>query len=216
MTGSAAASHFAIGAVTSTAARRALLRSLVASVLGIPDETVMVAHEPGGPQRILVPSGAGLHLSSASRDGLAAVAIAARPIGIDVERADPLAEVPWNVLHPAETAALRDLPKADRAEAFARLWSCKEAYLKAVGIGLHRDTRTVPVRMTDAHLAQVQDGSTFLDAVTRWHDHAGSRYAISTVTLPPSPAPEPRTETTDREGWSVADMSHAVRVGDVP
>jgi phosphopantetheinyl transferase len=188
----------AIGPVSSVADRRALLRSLVARLLSVSDDAVVVAHVEGHSPQLVQPSGVRLYLSSASRDGLAAVAVAILPVGVDVERVDRDGDLPWNVLHPAEAAALRDLPEPERADLFARLWSCKEAYLKALGVGLHRESRSFAVRTDDGRAAKIDDGSGSVESVTRWHAHAGSRYAVSTVILPAQPGLEPRVKTTDR------------------
>lgn len=70
--------------------------------------------------------------------GLVACAIAeGRDVGVDVE---PLAEVPRDLIDricaPAEAAALRALPPAAQPERFFTLWTLKEAYVKARGLGL--------------------------------------------------------------------------------
>lgn len=79
----------------------------------------------------------GLHFSLSHTGPLAAVAVAAAPVGVDVE-ALPRPETVDGVaavLHPAEQAEVA----AGGAAAFARLWTRKEAYLKGLGIGLARD-----------------------------------------------------------------------------
>ncbi|KAA9132920.1 4'-phosphopantetheinyl transferase family protein [Microbacterium caowuchunii] len=52
----------------------------------------------------------------------------------------------------AETAALRAVPAPDRADAAASLWTAKEAFVKALGEGLRRDVRTVPVGLSAVDL----------------------------------------------------------------
>nr|WP_276607400.1 4'-phosphopantetheinyl transferase superfamily protein [Kocuria sediminis] len=69
------------------------------------------------------------------------VATAEREVGVDVEHVqDPAAaEQVLSLLHPAEIAALRALPAADRPAAVTTVWARKEALLKALGSGLFRD-----------------------------------------------------------------------------
>lgn len=167
--------------------RRALLRGLAARVLACDPADIEVAHEPGRAPRLVRPAGSGLHLSSTSRDDLAAVAVATDPIGIDVERVEPDREIPWNVLHPDEIAALRARPKGDRARDFARLWTCKEAYLKALGTGLAREPGSVAVRFHDDATAHVRDAEIgrAATAVTSRHACAGRTYSVSLVILAP-------------------------------
>jgi 4'-phosphopantetheinyl transferase len=62
-----------------------------------------------------------------------------REVGIDVERIDPnfrVDQLPEYFLSVAEVAALRALPANLQTEAFFRCWTRKEAYVKAVGLGL--------------------------------------------------------------------------------
>ncbi len=73
--------------------------------------------------------------------GLVLVATAEREVGVDVEHVqDPVAaEQVLTMLHPAEIAALRALPAADRPAAVTTVWARKESLLKALGSGLFRD-----------------------------------------------------------------------------
>jgi 4'-phosphopantetheinyl transferase len=77
--------------------------------------------------------------------GLIVVARGSR-VGIDVEPVAPWTEETaaegW--LSPAEVAALRALPPAERAEAATRCWTQKEAVLKALGSGLSLPPAGVP------------------------------------------------------------------------
>ncbi len=72
--------------------------------------------------------------------GCVAVAVALdRDVGVDVERIAPDRadeEVARQLFAAAEFAALCDEPKAGRAEAFFDVWTLKEAYIKAVGLGV--------------------------------------------------------------------------------
>ena len=95
-----------IAETTSAEARRSLLRQTVAKTLRLPPESVTIEHGSGRAPRITEPIGTSLHLSSASRCGLAALAVAAAPIGVDIERVEPDGAVPEQVLHPLEAALL--------------------------------------------------------------------------------------------------------------
>jgi 4'-phosphopantetheinyl transferase len=81
----------------------------------------------------------GLHFNLAHTRGLAVMAVARAPlVGVDVEalagRA-PLSVAP-RYFSPREVAALQALPEQDQPRQFLRLWTLKEAYLKAMGEGL--------------------------------------------------------------------------------
>ncbi len=61
------------------------------------------------------------------------------PLGVDVEDTGPSAEylcLARRFFHPAETALLEALAPDQLPLAFYRLWTLKEAYLKALGTGL--------------------------------------------------------------------------------
>jgi 4'-phosphopantetheinyl transferase len=62
-----------------------------------------------------------------------------RPVGIDVEAVRPhqnFDALGRRFLHPGEWEAIAALPDSQRSQAFAAIWTCKEAYLKARGEGL--------------------------------------------------------------------------------
>jgi 4'-phosphopantetheinyl transferase len=124
--------------------RRALTRRVVAARLGVAPDAVEIGHDPRGAPRILAPH-CGLYLSVSGRDGFCALAIAGTPVGVDIE---PLAQdlkPPWTLLHPREAALLRSLDPDARGGAFLRLWTAKEAYLKAWGEGFSREPSHVAI-----------------------------------------------------------------------
>jgi len=64
------------------------------------------------------------------------------PIGLDIERVDPAIDpldMAARILTLAETDALQALSPGERSARFFRLWTLKEAYLKARGLGLAGD-----------------------------------------------------------------------------
>lgn len=92
-------------------------------------EIVWPAHGPGRVIRFNV----------ANTHGLVACAVTiGRELGIDVEpwRADAPTDVVDSHFAPVERAALWALPTGDHARRFIELWTLKEAYIKARGLGL--------------------------------------------------------------------------------
>lgn len=64
-------------------------------------------------------------------------AVSSSPIGCDIEqprRYDPA--LARRFFHPDESALLFSLPEAEQPAAFFRLWTCKESFMKAIGLGL--------------------------------------------------------------------------------
>jgi 4'-phosphopantetheinyl transferase len=80
-----------------------------------------------------------LHFNVTHTDGLALIATATTPIGIDVERVRPMADADGLVrrfFSPAEWEAFAALPAELRPAAFFRGWTCKEAVIKAAGLSV--------------------------------------------------------------------------------
>ena len=79
------------------------------------------------------------HFNIAHTEGLVVMAVArVTAVGVDAERADsrPRLEIARQYFSPVEAAALEALPAADQPGRFQRLWTLKEAYLKATGEGI--------------------------------------------------------------------------------
>lgn len=81
-----------------------------------------------------------LHFNLAHSAELLLLAVSTQaPVGVDLERVRPL---PWlaaasaHALTQRERATWEHLPPAERISAFFTAWTCKEAFLKAVGVGL--------------------------------------------------------------------------------
>jgi 4'-phosphopantetheinyl transferase len=81
----------------------------------------------------------GLHISLSHTRGLAACAVGRpHPLGIDAEawREPAPIELAERYFAPAEARLVADRTPEERPSAFYRLWTLKEAYLKATGEGL--------------------------------------------------------------------------------
>ncbi len=125
-------------------ARRGVARRLAAARLGVDPAEVVIGHAGSGAPRILAPE-AGLRISMSGRDDFCAVALAEAPVGVDMEPLVPPAEPAWAVLHADERRALAGLEEGARHVAFLRIWTAKEAYLKALGEGLARELGGIEV-----------------------------------------------------------------------
>ncbi|MDO9407844.1 4'-phosphopantetheinyl transferase superfamily protein [Patulibacter sp.] len=118
------------------------LRRIVAAHLGAALGEVVLGAAPcpscGGPHgRPLLPQAPGLHVSLSHAARLAAVALAADEVGVDVEPCDrPDADLQGltSQLHPDERRLVA--ASGDRRAALLRCWVRKEAAMKARGLGL--------------------------------------------------------------------------------
>jgi 4'-phosphopantetheinyl transferase len=76
---------------------------------------------------------------SHARDHVLIAVARGQPLGVDIERIDRNVDIEGlsrRFFAASEADALDALPETLRAEAFVRLWTCKEAVLKALGEGL--------------------------------------------------------------------------------
>ncbi len=80
------------------------------------------------------------YFSLSHTGGLVLIAVAGRPVGVDVEGLPTphKATAVGEVLHPAERRAIHSAQPALRPAVFARFWARKEAYLKGLGTGVGR------------------------------------------------------------------------------
>ena len=123
-------------------AARSLLRRTLADVRGVVDDpngaALRIGYGPAGkPFLVDDPQ---LHFNVSHSDDLAVLAVTrVGDVGIDVERqraTDDRGDVARLVFDEAERAALLACPAAERDSVFYRLWTRKEAVLKAMGTGI--------------------------------------------------------------------------------
>ena len=148
-----AARFIAPGGRLAFIAAHALTRAALAAVAGAPAAAFgFVAGAHGKPQALLDGCPAAVSFSLAHTDGLVGVAVAAVPflqLGFDLEplaRPAPM-QVARRCFTAAECAWLEGLPEPRRGEGFFRLWTLKEAFIKATGAGLSQDLRSFGFRV---------------------------------------------------------------------
>lgn len=156
------------------------MRRILARELGVrPDEIVYGAGTAGKPF-IASPAGSGVEYSFSDSGDLALLAVGrGGALGVDVEAyrsISDLAGVAERFFAPEERAALFALPESERRTGFYRLWTRKEAYIKAIGTGLGHalDRFVVTIGVGDVRLVR-EDG----DA------SAAERWSLHTVAVPP-------------------------------
>jgi 4'-phosphopantetheinyl transferase len=142
----------------------AVTRLVLARLCGEPagairlDRTCPDCGEPHGKVAVV---GHPVQMSLSHSGDLIGVAFANRPVGIDVEQVNrrlDVAQLAPSVLTPAESELLLGLPIADRAEAFIRYWTRKEALVKLAGTGLRSPLRGIEVSAPWAPAALVDGG----------------------------------------------------------
>ncbi len=128
----------------------------------------------------------GLRFNLSNSPGLVVCLIASGvEVGVDVEpcaRAGKIAELAPEVLSPLELAqldALREDEKLDRA---LRLWTLRESYMKARGMGLSLPMKRFSFLFGGAEGIRLELDPDLNDQPERWRfcslDHAGHRIAL--------------------------------------
>lgn len=108
-----------------------------------------IGERPGGKPYCTLPGAPEFNLSHTSDgDGLAygILARATKPVGVDVEIVRPVADLTGMaalVLSESERRCLDSLPTMQQSRHFLRLWTLKEAILKAAGTGFAGDPRSI-------------------------------------------------------------------------
>jgi 4'-phosphopantetheinyl transferase len=135
---------------------RAPFRALVAGYLDVVPSAVVFRDAPGGRPYIAQPHGdLALNWSHSGKHAVLALGRCLPILGVDVEsprprtRALALAD---RFFHPLERDDLAALPPAQREAAFLKLWTAKEAVLKALGEGLRFGLDRVVFRLRDDRL----------------------------------------------------------------
>jgi 4'-phosphopantetheinyl transferase len=134
------------------------LRAVLARYLGISPGEVVITAGPHGKPAIAGKLG----FSLAHCQSYAAVAVAGTPfVGVDVEEDRPEIDamgIAQRFFARPEWELLSGLPDAEVMPCFRRLWTCKEAFVKAIGLGLNYPFDRFVVEWTDrtARLAHVE------------------------------------------------------------
>ncbi len=178
---------FWLGEIAGGALRRhdALLHFCTEKIAVAPERLTLARDAFSAPVLLLDGEESAWRISSASRGDIALFGLARDKIGVDIELPSS-AEPAWNVLHEKEKAALRELPAELRAPEFLRLWTAKEAYLKALGLGLRREPSEICI-FAQANTFRVLDREreVALREARLWRETTGQRQSLcACVVLP--------------------------------
>ncbi len=159
--------------------RRGVLRVLLGQYLNIaPGDVSLLTQEHGKP--VLAQGDFAFNLSHS--DELAVFALARHKIGVDVERVRPIVRFLRiaQAFTDREQEFIASQLEAEQLRAFFACWTCKEACLKALGVGLGMSLQsfdvteallasqaTIPMRLTDGTRRDLR-----LIVVTGWPDYA--------------------------------------------
>jgi 4'-phosphopantetheinyl transferase len=168
------------------AGRRRTLSAFFATHLKVERERLSLTHDEWGAPFLLLDGGPSSWLISlSSRENIALFGLSREKIGVDVEVLAAMAPA-WNVLHESEQAALAELPEERQSEDFLHLWTAKEAYLKALGVGLRREPSEICIRPRADGFHVLDGGRDIPTSETRlWRENVAGRACVcACVTLP--------------------------------
>jgi 4'-phosphopantetheinyl transferase len=116
----------------------AALRLLLSRYLQVPPLSLTIAADPNG--RPVLPYCSGLHFNL-SHSGTLALVVASclAPVGVDIEEirdVPDFVDIARRFFAQDEVDQILRLPEAERLSGFFATWTRKEAYVKALGLGL--------------------------------------------------------------------------------
>jgi 4'-phosphopantetheinyl transferase len=140
---------------------RSQLRSILGSYLECEAAHVQFCYGPNGKPALVSHSNHRntLYFNLSHCQGLALCALAWNwEVGVDLEYVRPLPtaeQLAQRFFSSEEHAFIQALPPNEQSRAFFRLWTCKEAYLKAIGKGLPFLLKYVEVALTEGESARL-------------------------------------------------------------
>jgi 4'-phosphopantetheinyl transferase len=132
-------------------AGHALLRSVLSRQVGSAPASLRFVRSRHGKPELASPALPRVRCNLSHTRGLVACAVTLTwDIGVDVEPLDPMPD--WTALVPRvlsapEQGALREVTGEEAGRRFVALWTLKEAYLKAVGLGLSVPPSAISVEL---------------------------------------------------------------------
>ncbi|MBE9060671.1 4'-phosphopantetheinyl transferase superfamily protein [cf. Phormidesmis sp. LEGE 11477] len=134
---------------------RGTLRHLLGKRFGCAAGAIAFCYSKyGKPETSADPSGYSFHFNLSHSGEIALCALGGdRTVGIDIEKVKPIQRLDSlleRCLVAREKAIVKSQPIEQQPSAFLQHWTCKEAYLKAIGLGLSQSMTTVEVDLNPA------------------------------------------------------------------
>ncbi len=118
----------------------AMLRRVLSLYVGVEPAQLRFSISPLGKPELVVPHSPSLHFNLSQTKGLAAVGVTGMGrLGVDVESGKPpetMIRLGRRFFAPSEVAVMERFPPGPAAALALELWSLKEAFMKAVGLGM--------------------------------------------------------------------------------
>jgi 4'-phosphopantetheinyl transferase len=161
---------------------RGMLRQLLGNYLEVAPEELKFCYGPLGKPQLKGAKVLNFNLAHAGERAAYAVS-AAIPVGVDIENVSrniDFERVARRFFTPNEFAALIMLPNIRRRRAFFRLWTAKEAVIKATGKGLAQSLDEFEIDLKSIHSPRVLRSKNRRIAEMVIHTlHSGRAYVVS-------------------------------------
>jgi len=156
----------------------------LSSYLGVGPAEIRFEKESFGKPWIAAPEDSGIHFNVSHSHDWIAIGVSRYPIGIDIECAVPFED--WEgaaaqFCTAEELTWLREAPSDELWRRFFQLWTCKEAYAKAEGLGLGLDFSSLSLPS-----GMLTDGFEGILGELRVHARfeSNAQYALAVATHP--------------------------------
>jgi 4'-phosphopantetheinyl transferase len=149
----------------------AVLRTLLSHITGIPAPQLAFRTKARLKPVLEASLSRPLHFSLSRSEELVLIGFASRTLGVDIEwmaKTVDTEAVGDFTLSDREREAFRRLDPGDRQKGFLQCWIQKEAYLKAIGQGLHVSPATVEVCFAPGERAGLKSIAGNSPAAARW------------------------------------------------
>jgi len=152
-------------------ASHALLRLLLSQLIAIPASQLRLSVERDSKPALLEELRQPIHFSLARSEERVLIGFASRPLGVDIESFASSVDVEdfaTVALADEEREALKAINPVDRHEAVLRCWTQKEAYLKAIGVGLSISPKTIEVSFAPGAPPGLKKASGSSNSASNW------------------------------------------------
>jgi len=154
----------------------ALQRSLLSQLCGVaPRELRFEAGTHGRPELVWPERAPRLRFNISHTHGLVACALSfEHDVGVDVEHVERRLDIDQlapSVFSQRERDAMAQLNDAGRRQRFFELWTLKESYIKAVGLGLALPLRSITFYDLEQPAPRVALAAPITDDPSRWSLH---------------------------------------------
>jgi 4'-phosphopantetheinyl transferase len=130
-----------------------------------------IAEDYGKPQ-IALPLDEPLYFNLSHTEGLVACVVARQPlVGVDAEhlgRSGSLPEIARHFFAPAEVAYMEQHSPSEQHEIFFNIWTLKEAYIKARGLGLSLPLQEFAFELKPGQPPEITFSAAMNDSPERW------------------------------------------------